>query len=190
MKLYKSKFFYEHPWSDVSMAQWLKYPNPFASHVISSDTIERKLTPDGRLHSTRIFLKTGNVPKWGFKIMKNNYAYIIEESVVDPVERVMITKTKNLSHRGIMAIEETLEYKPHEDNSSWTLVNAQARIVSSFGWGITNKIEQFGLKRFGVNIEKSREGMKWVLEQLHRRREQLHQFVAQNTKTPDVGTSL
>lgn len=40
------KFNYEHPWHQVTSAIFQKYPNPFASHVLTSDVIERRVDPE------------------------------------------------------------------------------------------------------------------------------------------------
>lgn len=66
VKLFSADSVYGHPWALFTKAVWQKYPNPFASHVLSSDVIERRVDPEtGILHTTRLFLKKGKVPKWG-----------------------------------------------------------------------------------------------------------------------------
>eukprot|EP00158_Paraphelidium_tribonemae_P001987 Partr_v1_DN25015_c1_g1_i4_m51095 putative PRELI domain containing 1 len=119
-KIFKHFFTYEHKWSDVTLAHWLKYPNPFASHVISSDVIDRRLDPStNTLKTTRLFVKTGSIPKWGQGILRNSRAFVMEESEVDPVNRTMVTRTQNLSHKGLMSVVETQCYTIHPDNSEW-----------------------------------------------------------------------
>lgn len=53
---------------------WSKYPNPHSSHVVTSDVVDRYVDPrTGYLYTTRLFLKRGNLPKWGRKVY--NYYY-------------------------------------------------------------------------------------------------------------------
>lgn len=51
--------------------------------------------------------------------MPQSEAFILEESIVDPVEGVMTTKTRNLSHARIMSVEETQTYKRSCENNQW-----------------------------------------------------------------------
>ncbi|KAK3366556.1 hypothetical protein B0H63DRAFT_529932 [Podospora didyma] len=58
---------YSHPFPTVTLAFFLRYCspqlNPFASHVLSTDTISSHIDPDtGRLHTTRIHLKKSRMP--------------------------------------------------------------------------------------------------------------------------------
>ncbi len=69
VRFYKTNFEYEHPFAQVSLAVFMKYPNPFAAHVLASDVIDRFVDETGRLHTTRLFLKRGAVPKWGRSVI-------------------------------------------------------------------------------------------------------------------------
>jgi len=172
VKFYQHSHTYEHPWQNVTYAFWLRYPNPFASHVLGTDVLERSVDPvTGVLRTTRIILKRGLLPKWAPKgIVKIPEAFVIEESEVDPKTHTMITRTKNLSHARVMQIEETQIFKLSPENSDWTTVRTEARIISRFGWGLTQKIEGFGAKRFADNTAKARQGMSHVLEMIREKR--------------------
>lgn len=53
--MFKQTFQYQHPWEQVTLAIFLKYPNPFASHVLASDVIERYVDlQTGRIEKTLI----------------------------------------------------------------------------------------------------------------------------------------
>ena len=65
VKFFSQTFQYDHPFETVTLAVFMKYPNPFASHVLASDVIERFIDSNGCLHTSRLFLKEGAVPKWG-----------------------------------------------------------------------------------------------------------------------------
>lgn len=75
------------------MAYYVRYPNPFARHVLSVDVVDRWIDPtSGRLHTKRLILKRGIMPKWASKWLpatnmsggRGMDAWILEESVVDP----------------------------------------------------------------------------------------------------------
>ena len=68
-------------WQNVTLAFWLRYPNPFASHgtfnssmlhctlltsiiVLAVDVLDRYVDENGVLKTTRLVLKKGKVPKW------------------------------------------------------------------------------------------------------------------------------
>jgi hypothetical protein len=69
VKVFQHVFRYEHAWEDVTLAFFLRYPNPHASHVLAADVIDQYVDPHtGHLHTTRLLLKKGVVPKWGAKV--------------------------------------------------------------------------------------------------------------------------
>ena len=200
MKLYKAKFVYEHPWTEVAKAHWLKYPNPFASHVLTSDVLERRLidsstavaadqnstaasnnnnnntrsttkipttsgeTGSVEMRSTRLFLKKGVLPQWTRQLLPTqpSQAFILEDSTINPQTQTLTTLTRNLSHRTLLYIEEEQRFTPHPENSGWTQVEMEARIVSNFGWGLSGRIEAFGYQRFGVSSTRSRKPGHWL----------------------------
>ncbi|KAF7723989.1 hypothetical protein EC973_001449 [Apophysomyces ossiformis] len=165
VKFYQHVFNYEYPWQNVTLAFWLRYPNPFASHVLAVDVLDRFVDERGVLKTTRLILKKGKAPKWfPQSFLKNSEAFIIEESEVDPKTNTMITRTKNLNHVRIMQIEETQIFKPHDQHQEWTSCKTEARIISRFGWGMTNRIEGFGQSSFAANAAKARKGMKHILQ--------------------------
>lgn len=110
-----------HQWEAVSLALFQKYPNPFAAHVLSTDVLARHLDEHGRLHSTRLLLKTGgsHVPVWLQSLIKSREAYVLEESIVDFCSGIMETRTRNLSHRRFMSIEETQTFTRSPEDPSW-----------------------------------------------------------------------
>ena len=95
------------PWPIVSLAFFLRYPNPYASHILSCDVISRKFTPSGTLLTTRLILKSGTVPRWAKNIVSRSESWIIEESEVDPHGKVVRCLTRNLEHVKAMQIHET-----------------------------------------------------------------------------------
>ncbi|KAG0252972.1 hypothetical protein BG011_006624 [Mortierella polycephala] len=167
VKFYQHTSSFEHAWDNVTYAFWLRYPNPFASHVVGCDVIDRQVDPEtGVLRTTRVILKQGVLPRWGRGMIKNPDAYIIEESEVDPKTQTMVTRTKNLNHVRVMQVEETQTFTVHPENPKWTQVKTEARIISELRWGLTGRVESFGINKFMDNSAKARKGMAHILERL------------------------
>lgn len=104
------------PWSIVSLAFFLRYPNPYASHVISCDVVDRRQTDSGSLLTTRLILKRGTLPRWAPQgIVSRTESWVIEESEVDPFGKVVRCRTKNLDHVKVMQIEETQLFQQSQD---------------------------------------------------------------------------
>lgn len=161
---YEASLLYSYPFATLSSSIFRKYPNPFASHVISSDTIDRWVDEEGRLHSIRIHLKRGLIPKWGRALISRAEAFIVEWSVVavseisptslpvtsDPghvrcatnttsnakrsLTYEMRVITQNLTHKKIMDVRETQRVRPDDMDPSTTRVFTSAVITSNILW--------------------------------------------------------
>jgi len=170
MKFFSQSFLYDDPWPIVSLAFFLRYPNPYASHILSCDVISRKFTPSGTLLTTRLILKSGTLPRWAKNIVSRSESWIIEESEVDPHGKVVRCLTRNLEHVKAMQIHETQTFSQLGEGK--TLQTTEARIVSGFGWGLTKQIENYGLARFRKNVQRSREGVALILDLIRQARRQ------------------
>ncbi|KLO19984.1 MSF1-domain-containing protein [Schizopora paradoxa] len=169
MKFFSQSFVYDDPWSIVSLAFFLRYPNPYAAHVLSCDVISRNVTPEGTLQTKRLILKRGATPKWFPRgIVSRAESWVVEESEVDPFGRVVNCTTRNLDHVKVMQVVESTELRATPDGN--TMQTTQARFVSGFGWGLTKRIESHGLNKFKANIQRSREGVSLVLRLLRESR--------------------
>lgn len=169
MRFFSNSHLYDDPWSIVSLAFFLRYPNPYAAHVLSCDVISRTHTAHGTLLTTRLILKKGSLPKWAPKgIISRAESWILEESEVDPLGRVVRCKTRNLDHVKVMRVEEITTLRQAEDGK--TLQTNEARIISRFGWGLAKTIENHGLAKFKANLQRSREGLSHILNALRQTR--------------------
>lgn len=158
------------PWSIVSLAFFLRYPNPYASHVISCDVVDRRQTDTGSLLTTRLILKRGTLPRWAPQgIISRTESWVIEESEVDPFGKLVRCRTKNLDHVKVMQIEETQLFQQSQDGcvhrffsphfhpspNRRTVQTTEGYITSKFGWGLTKRIESHGLARFKAHVQKA-----------------------------------
>jgi hypothetical protein len=108
--------FRSDPWSIVSLAYFLRYPNPYASHVVSCDVISRSQTESGSLVTTRLILKRGALPRWAPQgIVSRAESWVIEESEVDPTGKTVECRTKNLDHVKVMQVEESVVFRQTDE---------------------------------------------------------------------------
>ena len=76
-----------------------------STHVLTEDVVYREVTADNRLLSRRLLMKTNRLPRWAevlFPTGMSRSVYIIEDSIVDPVNRSLTTYTWNLNHTTLM----------------------------------------------------------------------------------------
>ena len=71
--------------------------------------------------------------------------------MVDPKTQTMITLTKNITQARVMQVEECQTYRVDHDNHEFTQVKTEARIISNLGWGLKDRLEGLGIKKFADN---------------------------------------
>lgn len=136
---------YSHPFPTVTLAYFLRYSspqlNPFASHVLSTDTISSHVDPETkRLHTTRIHLKKSRMPGAVYKLLPSGImgggpggekaSYILETSVVDIEQGWMETQSKNLNFTGVLSVVEKQHFSlPNE--AERRLANTETDVVTS-----------------------------------------------------------
>ena len=121
VKFYESCFNYDYPLPAVSLAYFLRYPNPYATHVLSTDVIDRQFDPlTQRLSTTRLHLKKSKLPPTLLKLLPKGIlgssadagqSYILEKSVIDVREGWMKTESRNLEWTGILSVVEKQMYR-------------------------------------------------------------------------------
>ena len=124
VKFYTSSHTYDFSFPTVSLAYFLRYPNPYSTHVLSSDVIERTFDPvTQRLYTTRLHLKKSKLPSAMLKLLPrsllghsastgNTQSYILERSTVDIKEGWMRTESQNLEWTGVLSAIERQIYTP------------------------------------------------------------------------------
>lgn len=68
---------------------------------MSEDVLHREVI-ENKLHSIRLFTKTNKLPKWGERFIHNNDVKIVEESILDPSKKTLITYTRNVGYTSVM----------------------------------------------------------------------------------------
>lgn len=147
MKIYQSSTDYAgYSLPTVSLAYFLRYPNPYATHVLSTDTISQHIDPvTKRLHTVRLHLKKSKVPtavvNFLPKAMKGSdgtsKTYILEKSVVDVKEGWMQTESRNMEWTGVLSVIEQQMYQDRSkldvDNLPGTSCKTTVTLVSRIG---------------------------------------------------------
>ncbi|KAJ5540304.1 hypothetical protein N7513_008636 [Penicillium frequentans] len=126
MKFFENKFTYDYSFPAVSLAYFLRYPNPYSRHVLTTDVIDRYVDPSTqRLHTTRLHLKKSKIPAGILKLLpkgmggsdNSGQSYILETTIVDPREGWMETESRNMEWTGILSVVEKQRYQRlHADN--------------------------------------------------------------------------
>ena len=62
-------------------------------------------------------MKTNSIPKWGQALMPASRVPIIEESIVDPNKKTLITYCRNITYKRLMETAEKVVYTSHEDDA-------------------------------------------------------------------------
>lgn len=121
VKFHTTTHTYDYPLPAVSLAYFLRYPNPYSTHVLSTDVISRSFDPTTqRLSTTRLHLKRSKLPPTVLKILPKGIlggakggdgrSYVLEKSVVDVKEGWMETESRNLEWTGILSVVERQRY--------------------------------------------------------------------------------
>ena len=165
MREHAAEYTTPHAWSAVALAFFVRYPSPFAAHVLTVDTLDRRIDPETlAVHTTRLLLKRGAVPRWVPRsvVSGRTDSWVLESSVVDVRGCVLETVTRNIDHRVVLDIV---------DRQTWTRAGAatatdvSATIASSVGLDsffsigmslLRDRIEAFGLLKFQANTERVR----------------------------------
>ena len=119
MKFFENASSYNYSFPAVALAYFLRYPNPYSTHVLSTDVIDRYVDPTTkRLHTTRLHLKRSKVPAAMAKLLPAGLtgpggaqqSYVIEKSTIDVEEGWMETESRNMEWTGILSVIERQTY--------------------------------------------------------------------------------
>jgi hypothetical protein len=138
-----------------------------SKHVLTEDVVHRRVDRNGCLFTKKLLSKTNACPKWAERFISARSLFIIEESIVDPVKKTLITYTRNISCLNYMSIEEKVVYRPTGPNDNWTVAERIAWINSSYGYGISRAVQAFGYERFRKNVKKATRGFQFVLDSMY-----------------------
>jgi 4-amino-4-deoxychorismate lyase len=152
VKFYSSNETYSYPFPAVTLAYFLRYPNPYSTHVLSTDTIARHYDPaTQRLTTIRLHLKRSKLPAAVLRLLPKSLlgasasgdtqTYILEKSVVDVNEGWMDTESRNLEWTGVLSVVERQVFKRPSPTAvppeakSWPLTDGAARRTGLLAFG-------------------------------------------------------
>jgi 4-amino-4-deoxychorismate lyase len=156
VKFFSQNDSYNYPFNIVSLAYFLRYPNPYSRHVISTDVLDRHYDPlTQRLYTTRLHLKRSRLPRAVMKLLPrsilgapstgDSQTYILERSIVDVKEGWMKTESRNLEFTAVLdVIERTTFVRPLDEKGQeeHTDVNTVVTLVSRLGQRFKRQREQ------------------------------------------------
>ncbi|XP_061192050.1 PRELI domain-containing protein 1, mitochondrial-like [Saccostrea echinata] len=172
MKYYFGSTAFSFNWDQVAIAFWHRYPNPFAKHVLSEDVISRRVV-DQELHTKRLLKKTNKMTSLVQKFSRGeSFTYIVEESIVDPIRKLITTYTRNIAMQNIVSVEEKVVYKQDPQNKNMVVCERKAWIYSPLRFGASGPVCTFVHKRFKKNAVKASNGFLYVLENMFSSRDQ------------------
>ncbi|GAB1730672.1 hypothetical protein NU195Hw_g403t1 [Hortaea werneckii] len=124
VKFYSKEYTYDYAFPAVSLAYFLRYPNPYSRHVASTDTISRHFDPETqRLTTLRLHLKRSRLPPAVVKLLPKSVmadragsdgstqSFILEKSVVDAKQGWMECESRNLDWENVLSVFERHSYR-------------------------------------------------------------------------------
>jgi len=184
VKVFENEIVYDYPPAQTLAKLHTKYPNPFATHVQSVDTISRTIDPvTGVVRSERLIGVVQGAPRWITKLFSlPSKAYVREIIFVDPSVPSAMAMSMNLSLAQYVSCLELIRYLPHPSadgshsptsepgypghgiDAKNTLFHQRAILTSAFPTAmIARRIEKASVDRFAANAGLGRQGFEWVL---------------------------
>lgn len=165
MKIWTSEHVFNHSWETICQGQWQKYPNPHNQAVIGTDVTDRRVI-GGVMHSHRIIASDWGLADWvQMLIGSNRVCYASEYSTVDPVNRLMEMKSRNLTFTSFVNMEEKMTYTPDPQDSQKTVLK-QETVVTVQGVPLTSYMEGIIVNTVSNNSSKGKAAIEWVVDKL------------------------
>lgn len=160
VQLLTTSLCYNVDFATASTAYLNRYPNPYARHVLSSDTIDQYVDEQGRLRITRLVVKTGLLPGFIKPFLGDRLnSWVLEKLIIDPKSSKVLAYSANVDHRKFVKVEEYITY-----DSFGSSTNLLVKVKFSLNFiGFKQKIEQWSRDKFHLNMSNSREGFKYVM---------------------------
>jgi len=143
---------FDHPWLDVTSVFWGKFPNRYQPYIKAVDTFDRELDPDtGVLTVRRMITHHSPGPKWMYAMGFPDEVSALEEITVDPNQRSLVMKTKNITAASVFQVAETCVYTENEELTTDYQQNIQ---ITSFLPIFPSLAEDFSFNTCAKNSDK------------------------------------
>ncbi|KAM3176381.1 hypothetical protein ACTXT7_006591 [Hymenolepis weldensis] len=158
----------DYSWDFVTSLFWARYPNPYASHVLHEDVLERYLIDENKLYTKRLLVKKGfgHIPFWLRKILSNRQELIMEESIIDLEKKEILTSTRNfggLSNYAVLV--ENCRYAPSQNDSNATAIARHVELKSALGTRVLYPLWSYLNRRYANSADKSLKGYQLICQQ-------------------------
>jgi len=182
---------FKHQWQDISLASWRKYPCENRPDVLAVDLIERHYNSEtGVLTAKRLVtMKALQLPTWLSSIVCSPVVYCLEESTIDPRNRRMELRSRNLSLQALMEVTEVCCYTVEKSRSDWTDFQQDATITA-FPFGLQKRLESWSLANFQQNALKGQEVMELAIARIKREAEELARDLSLSASSASTALSL
>ena len=97
--------------------------------------------------------------------MYDKVCYASEYSTVDPKNRLMEMRSKNMSFCNVVNMEEKMTYTPDPEDPNRTLMR-QETVVTVQGVPLTSYMEGIIVNTVSSNSSKGRAAIEWIVEKL------------------------
>jgi hypothetical protein len=162
---------FHHPWNQISLASWRKYPNPNRPDVLSVDLINKHFDPaTGILTSTRLITTHVRLPSFLESFYSNPIVYCVEESYVDPRNQTMRLVSKNITLSSMMEVEEMCTYTAAQNQTTHFQQDVK---IKAHLFGLAGKVENWSLENFRKNALKGRDIMEDAILRLKKDAEEI-----------------
>lgn len=169
VRFYSTDYSYDYSFSAVTLAYFLRYPNPYSRHVASTDTIDRSYDPTTqRLTTTRLHLKRSRLPAAVLRLLPRKtlgadedgrtQSFILEHSVVDVTNGCMVTESRNLDWNNVLSVIEKHRYSNPElgvgagFDKERTDVNVSVTLKSRIGEQIRKRRARWGEQATATSV--------------------------------------
>jgi len=168
MKGHESSSAFSYTWLQMAKAFFVRYPNPYSTHVKTEDTLSRHVDAEGRLVTLKLLKKTNKAPQWTKKYIDFGESFVVERSVVDINRSNIETRTVNVddSSRKFMIVKEVVTISPDDSKPGHSVMRRSAWIHSPMYYGLSYLISKMGCEKYAHNIKRTDDGFKHVLMQL------------------------
>lgn len=193
MKVWSSEHTFSHPWDTVVQAAVRKYPNPLSPYVTGVDVLDREVTQKGVLKSHRVLTTQWGLPNWVIKIVGMKEAcYVSEHSWIDPKEKKMEMRSRNLTCCNYITVDEYLRYSQHPTDKKSTLLTQEA-VIKINNMPLTNYLENLVVDTCAKNATKGRQAIEWVVGKIKGETEEISRAArktAADIMSPTQATKL
>jgi hypothetical protein len=153
VKFYTQNFSYDYCFPTVTLAYFLRYPNPLSKHVICTDVIDRAFDPETqRLTTTRVHLKRSKLPSAILRLLPSSFlgastsgesqSYVLERSTVDVKEGWMMTESRNLNMTNLLSVIERQEFRATNNGAAASALSSTSILpVESLKFGTDSSTE-------------------------------------------------